>query len=331
VVSASIDLRGCTAVVTGGAGLVGSTICDQLVCAGASRIVALDDLSRGRWDNLDWARAHGPVELVHGDICDRALLASTVVGADVVFHQAAIRITRCAEEPRRALEVLADGTFAVLEAAVQADVRKVIAASSASVLGMADEFPTTERHHPWNNVTLYGACKAFNEGLLRSYHHMYGLDYVALRYFNVYGPRMDATGVYTEVLIRWMERIASGLPPVVLGDGGQSMDFIYVGDVARANLLAAAGDVTDQVCNVGRGVETSLLELASELLAVMDAPPAIEHGPPRTVNDVRRRLASTEAAARLLGFTAEVDLTEGLTRLVDWWQQDRATREGSAA
>ena len=248
-----------------------------------------------------------------------------------MFHQAAIRITRCAEEPRRALEVLADGTFAVIEAAVAAGVSKVVAASSASVLGMAEEFPTTERHHPWNNVTLYGACKAFNEGVLRSFHAAYGLDYVALRYFNVYGPRMDAFGAYTEVLIRWMERIADGLPPLVLGDGDQTMDFVYVGDVARANLLAAAADVTDEVCNVGSGTETSLIELARHLLRVMGAPPTVEHGPPRAVNDVRRRLASTEQASRLLGFDAAVGLPDGLRQLVDWWQSERAAGAGSAA
>lgn len=329
--TAAVELPGCTAVVTGGAGLVGSTICDQLVTAGAEHIVVIDDLSRGRVENLGWALAHGPVEVVHGDIGDRELLAKVLPGVDVVFHQAAIRITRCAEEPRRALEVLADGTFNVLEAAVEAGVRKVIAASSASVLGMAESFPTTERHHPWNNVTLYGACKVFDEGLLRSFHDMYGLDHVALRYFNVYGPRMDVFGVYTEVLIRWMERIADGLPPVVLGDGRQTMDFVFVGDVARANLLAAAADVTDQVCNVGTGIETSLLELAALLLDVMGAPPAIEHLPPRAVNDVQRRLASTEAAEALLGFRAEVELADGLTRLVDWWRHERDSLAGSAA
>ena len=165
-----------------------------------------------------------------------------MAGIDLVFHQAAIRITQCAEEPRLALEVLVDGTFNVLEAAVAAGVRKVVAASSASVYGLADEFPTTERHHPYANDTLYGAAKVFNEGMLRSFHAMYGLDYVALRYFNVYGPRMDVHGLYTEVLIRWMERIEAGQPPLILGDGTQTMDFVFTDDIARANLLAADAD-----------------------------------------------------------------------------------------
>jgi UDP-glucose 4-epimerase len=330
-VVSSVELEGCHAVVTGGAGLIGSTICDQLVTAGAGRVTVLDDLSRGRPENLRWAMGHGPVELIRGDIADRALLAKVLAGADVVFHQAAIRITRCAEEPRRAMEVLADGTFDVLEAAVAADVGKVVAASSASVLGMADEFPTTEQHHPWNNRTIYGACKAFNEGLLRSFHEMYGLDYVALRYFNVYGPRMDIFGAYTEVLIRWIERIAAGEPPIVMGDGSQTMDFVYVGDVARANLAAARSRATDVVCNVASGTETSLLDLAGALLSVMGVDRPVEHGPARAVNDVRRRLASTTAAAELLDFQAEVGLEDGLRALVDWWQREQAQLAGVSA
>ena len=171
-------------------------------------------------------------------------------GIDVVFHQAAIRITQCVTEPRLALEVLVDGTYEVVEAAADAGVRKVVAASSASVYGLAEEFPTPERQHPYANDTLYGAAKVFNEGLLRSFHAMRGLDYVMLRYFNVYGPRMDIYGLYTEVLIRWMERIEAGQPPLILGDGQQTMDFVFTEDIARANLLAATSDATDEVFNI---------------------------------------------------------------------------------
>ena len=238
---------------------------------------------------------------------------------DVVFHQAAIRITQCAEEPRLALEVLVDGTFNVVEAAAAAGVGKVVAASSASVYGLAEDFPTSERHHPWANDTLYGAAKVFNEGLLRSYHAMTGLDYVALRYFNVYGPRMDIHGLYTEVLVRWMERIRAGQPPLILGDGLQTMDFVYTEDIARANLLAAEADVTDSVFNVASATETSLRELADTLLRVMGSDLDVEYGEARKVNAVTRRLADTSAATELIGFTAEVGLEEGLRRLVDWW------------
>jgi UDP-glucose 4-epimerase len=200
----------------------------------------------------------------------------------------------------------------------------VLAASSASVYGLADTFPTREDHHPYNNRTLYGASKVMLEGLLRSYHAMHGLPYVAMRYFNVYGPRMDIHGKYTEVLIRWMERIAAGQPPLILGDGHQTMDFVYIDDVARANILALKADPSDDVFNIASGTETSLRELAATLLKVMDAlhlKP--EYGPERSVNPVPRRLAFTGKAEDLLGFRAQIGLEDGLRQLVQWWQGAR--------
>jgi UDP-glucose 4-epimerase len=320
----AVNLRGATAVVTGGAGTIGSHIVDALVELGA-QVVVLDNFVRGRRSNLEQAQARGPITVVEGDIRDAALVRRVMAGAQVVFHQAAIRITQCAEEPRLALEVLADGTFNVLEAAVATGVGKVVAASSASAYGQAEVFPTDERHHPWNDDTIYGAAKTFNEGMLRSFAAMSGLNYVALRYFNVYGPRMDIHGLYTEVLIRWMERIAAGQPPVILGDGSQTMDFVHVRDVARANILAATAPVTGVAINVASGTETSLRELATALLAVMGRGGAVQHGPARAVNGVTRRLADTFLAQELLGFRAEVGLEDGLRDLVAWWraQQQR--------
>jgi UDP-glucose 4-epimerase len=313
-------LNGKRALVTGGAGTIGSTLVDQLVEQEAAEVVVLDNFVRGRRENLALACAQGNVAVVDGDVRDRALVKELSEGIDVVFHQAAIRITQCAEEPRLAHEVLVDGTFNVVEAAVAAGVEKLIAASSASVYGLATEFPTDELHHPYANETLYGAAKTFNEGLLRSFHVTSGLDYVALRYFNVYGPRMDVHGAYTEVLVRWMERIAAGEPPLIFGDGSQTMDFVCVPDIARANVLAAEADVTDAVFNVASGVETSLQELAETLLEAMGSDLSIEYGPERTVNGVTRRLADTSAAREALGFTAEIGLREGLTELVEWWR-----------
>ena len=311
-------------LITGGAGLIGSHIADLLVRDGDPEIIILDNFVRGRRENLAWAMGHGRVQIVDGDICDTALLRDVMQGVDLVFHQAALRITQCAEEPRVALQVMADGTFNVLEAAVAAKVQKIVAASSASVYGMADEFPTTEAHHSYSNRTLYGAAKAFNEGLLRSFNEMYGLKYAALRYFNVYGPRMDIHGVYTEVLIRWMERITANKPPLILGDGAQTMDFIYVEDIARANVLAAKANVTDEVFNVASGVETSLNDLARSLLRVMNSDLKPEYGPARKVNPVSRRLADVSRARQKIGFQSQVSLQDGLSRLVNWWQSNRA-------
>jgi UDP-glucose 4-epimerase len=328
------ELQGANVLVTGGAGTIGSTLVDALLAAGVNRIEVLDNMVRGRLGNLEGALESGQVELVMGSICNRDLVHDLTKGKDLVFHQAAIRITQCAEEPRLALEVLVDGTFNVLEAAAAHDVDKLIAASSASVYGMAEEFPTTERHHHANNDTFYGAAKSFNEGMARSFHAMTGLDYVLLRYFNVYGPRMDVHGLYTEVLVRWMERIMDGQPPLIFGDGLQTMDFVYTADVARANVLAAASDVGRGVYNVASGTETSLLEMAQALLMVMDSDLAVEHGPARLVNSVVRRLADTSAAAQELGFKAEVELEEGLRELVSWWKPLReeisATRKVDA-
>jgi len=322
------SLDGARVLITGGAGMIGSTIADQLARTTDVDIVVLDNFVRGRRANLASAEATGKVEVIDGDIRDRETVAKAASGVDVVFHQAAIRITQCAEEPRLALEVLVDGTFNVIEAAVDAGVRKVVSASSASVYGLAEEFPTTEHQHPYGNRTLYGAAKAFNEGLLRSFNDMAGLDYVGLRYFNVYGPRMDIFGVYTEVLVRWMERIEAGHAPLILGDGTQTMDFVYVDDVARANIAAATAPVSDEVFNVACGVETSLRGLADALLRVMGSDLEPEFGPERKVNPVSRRLADTSAARDELGFVAEVDLDEGLRRLVDWWRSEQGEAGG---
>jgi UDP-glucose 4-epimerase len=318
-------IKGSRCLVTGGAGTIGSTVVDQLIAAGAGEIIVLDNLVRGRRRNLAQALTDDAVHLVEGDIRDRPLVAELVHGIDFVFHLAAIRITQCASEPRLALEVLVDGTYDIVEAATAAGVRKVIASSSASVYGLAAQFPTAEDHHPYANDTLYGAAKTFNEGLLRSFHAMQGLDYVALRYFNVYGPRMDIHGVYTEVLIRWMERIEAGLPPLILGDGTQTMDFVFTEDIARANLMAAESPATDDVFNIGSGTETSLGDLAAALLKVMGAELPVEFGPPRGVNSVTRRLADVSRADQCLRWRAEVGLDEGLRRLVDWWRAERVT------
>ncbi|MEO8256574.1 MAG: NAD-dependent epimerase/dehydratase family protein [Acidobacteriota bacterium] len=318
----TLNLRKARVLVTGGAGLIGSHLVDHLLQERVAEVVVLDNFVRGRRENL--AGAAGAVTIVDGDIRDRALVGEVIKGIDVVFHQAAIGVTQSAEDPALAMDVLVNGTFNVLEAAVKAGVRKVVAASSASVYGLADKFPTDEHHHPYNDRTVYGSAKAFNEGLLRSFNEMYGLEYIALRYFDVYGPRMDPSGGDTAVFIRWMEQIAAGQPPVICGDGHQTMDLINVEDIARANILAARAPVTDAVFNVATGTEVSMNECAELLLAAMDSPLAVQFQPARTVNPVPRRSASTWRAQQELGFQAVVPFEQGLRRLAEWWRMQQS-------
>jgi UDP-glucose 4-epimerase len=323
-----MDINNSNILVTGGCGLVGSTTIDMLLRDySPARIIILDNLNRGTLANVERALKDRRVTLLREDIRDVKAIHEAMQGMDAVIHMATLRITACAGEPREAMGVMCDGSFNVLEAARDAGVKKVVAASSASVYGLADTFPTPEDHHPYNNRTWYGASKIMLEGLLRSFNDMYGLPYVALRYFNVYGPRMDIHGKYTEVLIRWIERIAAGQPPLILGDGTQTMDFVYIEDVARSNILALESELADDVFNIASGTETSLNELAAALLKVMGSDLQPEYGPERKVNPVSRRMADTSRAERLLGFRAQVSLEDGLSRLVDWWLTSKKGRQ----
>jgi UDP-glucose 4-epimerase len=319
-----MNINNSNILVTGGCGLIGSTTVDLLLRDySPARILIFDNLSRGTLANIQDALKDPRVQLIREDIRNRDAVHNAMQGMDAVIHLAALRITACAGQPREAMDVMCNGSFNVVEAAQDAGVKKVVAASSASVYGLADSFPTSEDHHPYNNRTWYGASKMMLEGLLRSYHEMYGLPYVALRYFNVYGPRMDMHGKYTEVLIRWMERIADGRPPLIHGSGTQTMDFVYIEDVARSNILALQSDVSDEVFNVASGCETSLNELAAALLKVMGSGQRPEYGPERAVNPVSRRLADTSKAEKRLGFKAQVGLEEGLAQLVEWWRMNK--------
>ncbi len=314
----SIDFSGARVLITGGAGFIGSHIADQLLLAGATRVVVLDDFARGRIANLTSAEATGRLQVERGDIRDGDLVDRLSAGMDYVFHQAAMRITQAAAEPRNAIEVMVNGTQNVLEAAVKNRVHRVVAASSASVYGEPTHLPMDELH-PFNNRTLYGAAKILQEQMLRAYNEMFGLSYVGIRPFNVYGPRMDVHGAYTEVMIRWLECLRSGEPPAIFGDGTQTMDFIYVEDLAGAYLLAAQSNANDVFVNGGSGTETSLIDLCGQLCSAASRPevkPVFR--PARIVNSVSRRVADTRLAEELLGFRATTSLAAGLGRLIEW-------------
>ena len=319
-------LRGACCLVTGGAGFVGSTIVDHLISAGAAEIRIIDNFVRGSWNNIRSALEQPGVVAIEGDIRDAPLVHHATANVDYVFHQAALRITRCAEAPREGIEVLIDGTFNVLEAALRQKVRKVVAASSASVYGEPSYLPIDEEH-PFNNTTMYGAGKIALEQMLRALHTTSGLPYIALRPFNIYGPRMDISGVYTEVLIRWLDAIENDTAPLIFGDGSQSMDFVYVDDVARANLLAARSEISEGVFNVGSGTQTSLYELCNMLLNLTGSSQHPEFRPPRSVGNVQRRRAAVDKADKVLGFRSKVLLEQGLRELINWRHSARTTSE----
>jgi UDP-glucose 4-epimerase len=317
-------IKGARFLVTGGAGFVGSAIVDQLLDAGAAEVRVLDNFVRGTWGNLSAALETGRANVIEGDIRDAALVDGASQGIDYVFHEAALRITQCADVPRDAVEVLIGGMVNVLESAVRHGIKKVVAASSASVYGEPSYLPIDEAH-PFNNRTIYGAGKIASEQLLRAYFTASGLPYVAFRYFNVYGPRMDTVGVYTEVMIRWLDAIEANQPPLIFGDGEQSMDFVFVGDVARANLLALESDVTDEVFNLGTGVQTSLKELCNLIVKLTDSPLKPEQREARTVGNVQARRAAVDKAKAMLAFTSEIALEEGLRELIRWKRAAKTT------
>jgi UDP-glucose 4-epimerase len=310
-------IAGSRILITGGAGFVGSAIADQLVEAGAAEVLILDNLVRGCRSNVADAMSKGNVRLIEGDVCDAHLVDCLSEGIDYVFHQAALRITHCAAKPREAVDVLIAGTQNVLESAVHHGIKKIVAASSASVYGEPSYLPMDESH-PFNNRTLYGAGKIANEQMLRAYYEMYRMPYTALRYFNVYGPRMDLEGVYTEVLVRWLDAIEQRQAPRIFGDGKQSMDFVFVNDVARANLLALQSDANDMVFNVGSGVQTTLNELCELVLRIQGSHLRPEYHEARKVANISARQAEISAAKRVLGFSARMPLEEGLRELIKW-------------
>lgn len=312
--------KGLKIVVTGGAGFIGSWVIDYLIREFKNKIdqiVVLDNFTRGTIHNLKSAVKSNKIKTVKGDIRDPEIVNKVIKGADFVIHEAVIRITQCADNPRLCNEILVDGAFNVLEACVKNKVKKLVFNSSASVYGQPSYLPMDE-NHPFNNDTAYGAAKIANEQMAKAFHKMYGLKYVCLRPFNAYGPRMDIYGAYTEVLVRWLDRIDQGLAPIIFGDGKQSMDFVYVEDIARATILALKSKVEKGVYNVASGKETSLNQLVRMLLKLTKSKLKPVYESPRTVYHVTRRRADIKLARKELGFIAKTSLKEGLKKLIEW-------------
>ena len=310
-------LSGARVVVTGGAGTVGSHIVDAAIASGAREVVALDALVRGIPENLDPAIATGKARLVELDIRDREAVATALRGADVVFHQAALRWTRCQEAPRECQEVMVEGTFNILEAAVEAKAGRVVLASSAVVYGEPLRLPLDEEH-PALGGTVYAAAKIANEQMGHAFARLHDLPVVSLRYFNVYGPRMDIRSRFIEVMIRWLDAIDRGEALTLFGDGSSSADFVFTDDVARANILACETDATDAIVNVCSGVETRMRDLAALVLELTGSDVGIQFKPQPPGQLPQRRFGDPRRASDLLGFRSRTDLREGVRRLIEW-------------
>lgn len=320
-----MDLDDARIGVIGGAGFIGSHLVEQLTETGAEDILVYDNLTRGTRENLERALKDDRVRLTEGDITHTDVLNDALSDRDAVFHLAALWLMHCHEYQRAALQVNIEGSFNVLEACRDNNVDKLVYSSSASVYGDATNVPMTE-DHPFNNRTFYGATKIAGEEMLQAFNERYGLDYAGLRYMNVYGPRQDYKGAYTAVMMKMLDRMDEGKPPIVHGDGSQTFDFVFVEDVARANVAAMQSDVSDEFYNVGRGEATTIKELGQLLIEITNSDLEIQYEEADR-EFVTHRIGSTKKAKRDLGFDAQENLREGLEELVRWRNQQPDTKE----
>ena len=321
-------LDGTKLVLVGGAGLIGSHTVDRLLKEDVREVVIYDNFVRGRAENLEEALKDPRVRIydIGGDILQTDILESALDGADGVFHFAALWLLQCHEFPRSAFDVNVRGTFNVMESCVKKGVKRLVYSSSASVYGDAVTEPMTE-DHPFNNQNFYGATKIAGEAMLRAFHYRYGLDFVGLRYMNVYGPRQDYRGAYIAVIMKMLDAIDRGDSPTILGDGSEAFDFVAVEDCALANVRAMQASTSDRFYNVGTGRRTSLKELAELLIELTGSEKPINYAPRSTATLVRNRIGSPKRAAEEIDFTAQIDLREGLEKLIAWRASHKAEVE----
>ena len=304
-------------LVTGGAGFIGSNIARECLKRGLE-VRVLDNFSTGHWHNLEDIR--GDLEVIEGDLRSYHLVQKAMKGVDVVFHQGALpSVPRSIDDPITTNEVNVQGTLNVLHAALDQGVRRVTFASSSSIYGNAPQQVKSEDLHVMP-LSPYAVSKLAGEKYMQVFHHIYGLETVALRYFNVFGPWQDPDSPYSAVIPLFARAFMEGRPPTINGDGEQSRDFTYVANVVHANLLAAkAPDAAGQVINVACDDSVTVNRLASELARLIgreDVTPV--HGPDRP-GDVKHSRADISRARKLLGYQPVVDFSEGLKRTVEFF------------
>lgn len=310
-------LKNTNVLVAGGAGFIGSHIVDLLLEKDVKQVIVIDSFISGKKENLDHLEKNQKVKIIKGDIRDKNIVNKCVMGVDIIFHQAALRHFVCSQDPRLGHEILVDGTFNIFEAAVKHKIKKIIFASSASVYGSPKKLPMSENDVLLDN-TMYGAAKIYSEKLAAAFYRLYNLPFVGLRYFNVYGPRVDTQSGYPEVIIRWVMQILNNTSPEIYGDGKQTMDFVYVQDIAKANILAAESNAVG-IYNVGSGKQTELLEIYNLLLSIThkNIKPIFKPAPKLSL--ASRRKADIKLASEELGFLATFPLKEGVKNLVAWY------------
>tara|TARA_B100001564_G_scaffold359606_1_gene382049 strand:- start:2863 stop:3828 length:966 start_codon:yes stop_codon:yes gene_type:complete len=314
-----MELKGKKFVVVGGAGLIGSHTVDQLLEEDVKEIIVYDNFARGSFENLNTALKDPRVTIydVGGDILSTDILESAFDGADGVFQFAALWLLQCHEYPESAFEVNVRGTFNIMQACIKQNIERLVFSSSASVYGDAITEPMAE-DHPFNNKNFYGATKIAGEAMLRAYHHRYGLNFVGLRYMNVYGPRQDYKGAYIAVIMRMLDAIDKGESPTIMGDGTEAFDFVAVKDCAAANICAMKSNANDEFYNVGTGKRTSLKELAEILIELTGCTKEINYLPNSSATLVKNRIGDPAKAMKEIGFTSKIDLHEGLNQLIEW-------------
>lgn len=317
-----MKLEGSKILIIGGAGFIGSQVVTELLKTKIAQVVIYDNFARGKQEYIsDSLRDPRCIIWPHGgDIRDVDLLNDAMVGVDAVIHLAAMWLLHCRDYPRTAFHVNIEGTFNVLEACVKNNIKRLVYSSSASVYGDAIEIPMTETH-PFNNRNFYGATKIAGEAMCRAYHDRYGLDYVGLRYMNVYGPNQDQQAVYSGVIPIMLNKIDAEEAPVINGDGSQAYDFIYVDDVARSNVLAMESSAVDEFYNVGTGVQTTIRKLCDDILDLKQSNLEVIYQP-YDASDARRlvqnRIGCPRLADEQLDFQYEINLRDGLQKLIDW-------------
>lgn len=309
-------------LVIGGAGFIGSFVVEELLKHPVREVVIYDNFTRGKRENIADSLEDERCKVFQygGDVRDLDILDKAFEGVDYVFHLAAMWLLHCKDFPRTAFEVNIAGTFNVLEACVKHNVKKLIYSSSASVYGDAVEVPMTE-DHPFNNTNFYGATKISGESMCTAFNDRYGLEVIGLRYMNVYGPGQDQHAVYTGVVPIMLNKIEANEAPVINGDGSQAYDFIYVEDVARANIAALTSETKHGYYNVGTEVQTSIKELCDTILELKGSELKVKYVP-YSEDDARQyvqnRIGSAKKAKEKIDFEYKYNLEQGLQQLINW-------------